>query len=187
MGDITWCKGREKMLKMASQKTWSIFCALVLLSTVLTLPMEPELPPEPESVEPELPFEPETPEMGLEIALPPINCQEERDAMLKLPGAKRMIVAPGTPVPECEADGSYKPVQCNPSTGFCWCVNKSNGKEHYGTRKAPGTGRPECNPETPEMGLEIALPPINCQEERDAMLKLPGAKRMIVAPGTPVP
>ena len=25
------------------------------------------------------------------------------------------------------------------------------------------------------MGLEIALPPINCQEERDAMLKLPGS------------
>ena len=25
------------------------------------------------------------------------------------------------------------------------------------------------------MGLEIALPPINCQEKRDAMLKLPGS------------
>ena len=50
---------------MASQKTGSIFCALVLLSTVLTLPMEPELPVEPETVEPELPAEPETVEPEL--------------------------------------------------------------------------------------------------------------------------
>eukprot|EP00463_Aulacantha_scolymantha_P004910 TRINITY_DN6096_c0_g1_i1.p1 TRINITY_DN6096_c0_g1~~TRINITY_DN6096_c0_g1_i1.p1 ORF type:complete len:132 (-),score=25.59 TRINITY_DN6096_c0_g1_i1:103-465(-) len=26
-------------------------------------------------------------------------------------------------VTQCSADGSFKPKQCNPSTGYCWCVD----------------------------------------------------------------
>jgi len=53
---------------------------------------------------------------------------------------------PGSYVPQCAEDGSYKTIQCHPSTGHCWCVDKENGSEHYGTRKGPGEGEPECSP-----------------------------------------
>ena len=43
-------------------------------------------------------------------------------------------------VPTCRADGSYAPVQCHGSTGFCWCVTK-DGKEIPNTRIR---GRPKC-------------------------------------------
>nr|AAF02722.1 equistatin precursor [Actinia equina]AAO12123.1 equistatin [synthetic construct] len=44
-------------------------------------------------------------------------------------------------VPECLEDGSYNPVQCWPSTGYCWCVDE-------GGVKVPGSDvrfkRPTC-------------------------------------------
>ena len=47
----------------------------------------------------------------------------------------KTIFLSGAPVPECEDDGSFKLLQCHVSTGYCWCVNKSNGEERFGTRK----------------------------------------------------
>ncbi|XP_078349655.1 thyroglobulin-like isoform X1 [Oculina patagonica] len=42
--------------------------------------------------------------------------------------------------PNCRADGSYAPMQCHHSTGFCWCVTK-DGKEIPNTKIR---GRPKC-------------------------------------------
>ena len=43
-------------------------------------------------------------------------------------------------IPKCRTDGSYAPVQCHGSTGFCWCVTK-DGKEIANTRIR---GQPKC-------------------------------------------
>ncbi|XP_069091070.1 SPARC-related modular calcium-binding protein 2 isoform X3 [Pleurodeles waltl] len=45
-------------------------------------------------------------------------------------------------IPECANGGLYKPVQCHPSTGYCWCVLVDTG------RPIPGTStryeQPKC-------------------------------------------
>ncbi len=46
-------------------------------------------------------------------------------------------------VPQCEEDGSYSPMQCWGSTGYCWCVDE-NGTEIPGTSLGPGEGTPDC-------------------------------------------
>ena len=43
-------------------------------------------------------------------------------------------------IPHCHRDGSYSPLQCHASTGFCWC-STTDGK------KIPNTeirGQPSC-------------------------------------------
>ena len=47
-------------------------------------------------------------------------------------------------VPQCEEDGSYSPMQCWASTGYCWCVDE-NGEEIPDTILGPGEGIPYCN------------------------------------------
>ena len=47
-------------------------------------------------------------------------------------------------IPQCEEDGSYSPLQCWGSTGYCWCVD-SNGVEIPGTALGPGQGTPNCS------------------------------------------
>lgn len=47
-------------------------------------------------------------------------------------------------IPQCEEDGSYSPLQCWGSTGYCWCVD-SNGVEITGTSLGPGEGVPNCS------------------------------------------
>ncbi|XP_052427644.1 SPARC-related modular calcium-binding protein 2 isoform X4 [Carassius gibelio] len=46
-------------------------------------------------------------------------------------------------VPDCAHGGLYKPVQCHPSTGYCWCVLVDTG------RPIPGTStrfeQPKCD------------------------------------------
>ena len=46
-------------------------------------------------------------------------------------------------IPQCEDDGSYSPMQCWGSTGYCWCVDE-NGIEIPGTSLGPGEGFPDC-------------------------------------------
>ena len=50
----------------------------------------------------------------------------------------------GEYIPQCEEDGSYSPLQCWSSTGYCWCVDQ-DGNEIPGTSLGPGQGIPECN------------------------------------------
>ena len=50
----------------------------------------------------------------------------------------------GEYIPQCEEDGSYSPLQCWGSTGYCWCVDE-DGNEIPGTSLGPGEGMPNCN------------------------------------------
>jgi len=46
-------------------------------------------------------------------------------------------------IPQCEEDGSYSPMQCWASTGYCWCVDE-DGVEIPGTSLAAWEGQPNC-------------------------------------------
>jgi len=48
----------------------------------------------------------------------------------------------GAEVPQCEADGSFSPMQCSGSTGYCWCVDQ-HGIEIEGTRKQSSLSSPQ--------------------------------------------
>ena len=53
------------------------------------------------------------------------------------------VGAIGEFVPQCEEDGSYSPMQCWSSTGYCWCVDQY-GNEIEGTSIPSWQGLPEC-------------------------------------------
>ncbi|XP_039649363.1 nidogen-2 isoform X2 [Perca fluviatilis] len=67
----------------------------------------------------------------------------------------------GAYVPQCDADGQYRPLQCHSSTGHCWCVDR-RGQERTGTRTPPGTQTKDCDrPDEPER------PKTHCEQHRD--------------------
>lgn len=49
--------------------------------------------------------------------------------------ARERPLVPGDALPECEPDGSYKPLQCNARKGTCWCVD-GLGQEISGTQNS---------------------------------------------------
>ncbi len=58
-------------------------------------------------------------------------------------------------IPQCEEDGSYSPIQCWSSTGYCWCVNE-DGEEIPGTAIPAWEGTPNCNDDVCE-GVTVNL------------------------------
>ncbi len=40
------------------------------------------------------------------------------------------------PIPRCDTNGLYEPVQCDRYAKYCWCVNVHNGVELYGTGRS---------------------------------------------------
>uniref|UniRef100_A0A3B4ADR7 Thyroglobulin type-1 domain-containing protein n=1 Tax=Periophthalmus magnuspinnatus TaxID=409849 RepID=A0A3B4ADR7_9GOBI len=64
------------------------------------------------------------------------HCEQHRDNLQT--GLDHGV---GAFVPQCEADGRYRPLQCHGSTGHCWCVD-GTGQERPGTRTSPGS--PPC-------------------------------------------
>ncbi|NXC46383.1 NID2 protein, partial [Penelope pileata] len=68
-------------------------------------------------------------------------------------------------VPQCDEQGSYRPLQCHGSTGHCWCVDAA-GQEIAGTRTAPGSTPPRCgHPEPSERS------PSMCERWRQSLLE----------------
>ena len=51
---------------------------------------------------------------------------------------------PGAFVPKCKPDGTFEEKQCDGSTGYCWCVEPTNGNEIKGTKKGRGEGEVIC-------------------------------------------
>ncbi|CAH1274403.1 OLFM3 [Branchiostoma lanceolatum] len=61
---------------------------------------------------------------------PESKCQLEREEML----SEGPLL--GAYIPTCAEDGSYDVIQCQDSTGHCWCVDRE-GEEILGTRVGP--------------------------------------------------
>ncbi|XP_041941809.1 thyroglobulin [Alosa sapidissima] len=59
------------------------------------------------------------------------SCQQHRQRVLQRGNDDTLL-------PACSDSGEYQPVQCQPTTGQCWCVDQE-GMEIYGTRQ---NGRP---------------------------------------------
>ncbi|KAK1804631.1 hypothetical protein P4O66_020623 [Electrophorus voltai] len=85
---------------------------------------------------------------------PKTKCEQERDNVT----VKHMI---GAFIPQCDEEGHYRPLQCHPSTGYCWCVN-STGQKVEGTISPPGTPTPDCESED--------HPKTKCEQERDNVM-----------------
>ena len=52
-----------------------------------------------------------------------------------------VLLPHGAFIPKCTDDGAFELVQCNPSTGFCWCVDEDGAEiTHTKTKQ----GRPDC-------------------------------------------
>uniref|UniRef100_A0A8C0D6J1 SPARC (osteonectin), cwcv and kazal like domains proteoglycan 3 n=1 Tax=Balaenoptera musculus TaxID=9771 RepID=A0A8C0D6J1_BALMU len=58
-------------------------------------------------------------------------CQTELGSIQKRLGVKKLL---GQYVPQCDADGYYRPTQCHGSAGQCWCVDRF-GREVAGSRR----------------------------------------------------
>ncbi|KAG8504744.1 SPARC-related modular calcium-binding protein 2 [Galemys pyrenaicus] len=70
----------------------------------------------------------------------PSSCDQEQQSALE---EARRPRSDDVVIPECAHGGLYKPVQCHPSTGYCWCVLVDTG------RPIPGTStryeQPKCD------------------------------------------
>ncbi|XP_038151837.1 nidogen-2 isoform X5 [Cyprinodon tularosa] len=73
-------------------------------------------------------------------------------------------------VPQCDDDGQYIPLQCQPSTGYCWCVNK-DGEEREGTRTPPGTQPKDCTKPASNSRVESV-----CERWRASLIEQYGGK-----------
>ncbi|XP_034648233.1 SPARC-related modular calcium-binding protein 1-like isoform X1 [Trachemys scripta elegans] len=80
----------------------------------------------------------------------PPSCEQERLEALEEIQQRQQE---GTFVPECEGDGTYKPVQCHQATGYCWCVQADTG------RPVPGTSTrnfpPDCESDAATKSAEM--------------------------------
>ncbi|XP_048455802.1 uncharacterized protein nid2a isoform X1 [Rhincodon typus] len=74
---------------------------------------------------------------------PKTACEQHRERLqteLRLRGSQTLV---GIHIPECDEEGNFRRLQCQGSTGYCWCVYE-NGQEIPGTRIPPGTDQPSC-------------------------------------------
>ncbi|XP_036947095.1 nidogen-2 isoform X2 [Acanthopagrus latus] len=89
------------------------------------------------------------------------QCEHHRDSVQTTSPEGYPIV--GAYVPQCDANGQYRSLQCHGSTGHCWCVD-TRGQERAGTRTPPGTAPKDCDrPDEPER------PKTQCEHHRDSI------------------
>ncbi|XP_070578826.1 papilin-like isoform X2 [Ptychodera flava] len=72
-------------------------------------------------------------------------------------------------IPSCDVNGEFEPMQCQRSSGRCWCVDKE-GREIPGTQRAPGQPRPVC---------EETIRDTECRRQRADALADPEPGQMI--------
>uniref|UniRef100_A0AAQ4RCJ5 Nidogen 2 n=1 Tax=Gasterosteus aculeatus aculeatus TaxID=481459 RepID=A0AAQ4RCJ5_GASAC len=82
---------------------------------------------------------------------PRTSCEHHRDGVQTTDREGFPIV--GAYVPQCDASGQYRSLQCHGSTGHCWCVDV-RGQEKAGTRTPPGTPPKDYEPERPKTHCE---------------------------------
>ncbi|XP_002734929.1 uncharacterized protein LOC100329048, partial [Saccoglossus kowalevskii] len=97
------------------------------------------------------------------------NCEGHKEETLcnrKYQSALEDVQAlAGRYIPQCTAEGEFQPMQCDPSSGFCWCVD-GDGNDIPDTKLAP-PDRPTCTKEN--VGQS------NCRRQRQQALGIPGA------------
>ncbi|XP_043926434.1 thyroglobulin-like [Protopterus annectens] len=94
------------------------------------------------------------------------KCQREKSHLVPMPGAY---------IPQCDTDGSYKPMQCHDSTGFCWCVDR-NGTKILGTEKqglvsCEAHQKTKCEQEASRVVLMLGAFVPQCDEKGDYLPK----------------
>ncbi|XP_062417347.1 nidogen-2 isoform X2 [Pungitius pungitius] len=97
---------------------------------------------------------------------PKTSCEHHRDRVQTTDREGYPIA--GAYVPQCDAIGQYRSLQCHGSTGHCWCVDV-RGQEKAGTRTPPGTPPKDCD--RPDVMLssldEPERPKTHCEHHRD--------------------
>ncbi|KAM4602144.1 nidogen-2 [Polymixia lowei] len=94
---------------------------------------------------------------------PKTQCEQHRDSLQSGVEPRGAWPSLGAFIPQCDAEGQYRPLQCHGSTGHCWCVD-SRGQERAGTRTPPGTPPKDCDkPEEP------VRPKTHCEQHRDSI------------------
>ncbi|XP_076008480.1 nidogen-2 [Genypterus blacodes] len=92
---------------------------------------------------------------------PKTQCEHHRDSVQTTSPEGHAVA--GIFIPQCDANGEYRSLQCHGSTGHCWCVD-DRGQERAGTRTAPGTPPTDCDkPDEPQR------PKTQCQHHKDSV------------------
>uniref|UniRef100_A0A3B4U6N2 Nidogen 2 n=1 Tax=Seriola dumerili TaxID=41447 RepID=A0A3B4U6N2_SERDU len=102
---------------------------------------------------------------------PKTRCEHHRDGV-QTTSPEGFPVA-GAYVPQCDAQGQYRPRQCHGSTGHCWCVD-SRGQERAGTRTPPGTPSVDCDRPVPVAPTQ--RPESVCERWRASLIEHYGGK-----------
>ncbi|XP_069773131.1 nidogen-2 isoform X2 [Narcine bancroftii] len=90
---------------------------------------------------------------------PKTACEQHRERLQAILNLRGTLV--GFHVPQCDDEGNFTPLQCQSSTGYCWCVYE-NGQEVLGTRTPPGADQPRCSLPAPTEPPKSA-----CEQQRE--------------------
>uniref|UniRef100_UPI00398F2778 uncharacterized protein nid2a isoform X2 n=1 Tax=Pristiophorus japonicus TaxID=55135 RepID=UPI00398F2778 len=101
---------------------------------------------------------------------PKTACVEQRDQLQAELNQHRARPPIGMHIPQCDAEGNFRPLQCHSSTGHCWCVDEW-GREIPGTRTHPGNDQPQCGLPEP-----IQRPQTVCERWRLSLLEHYGGR-----------
>ncbi|XP_008281347.1 nidogen-2 isoform X7 [Stegastes partitus] len=102
---------------------------------------------------------------------PKTHCEHHRDSVQTTSPEGYPVV--GAYVPQCDAEGQYRPRQCHGSTGHCWCVD-SRGQERPGTKTPPGAARVDCD--KPVSVVPTLRPESVCERWRASLIEHYGGK-----------
>lgn len=73
----------------------------------------------------------------------------------------------GSYIPQCSADGSFSPIQCHGSTGYCWCVHVQTGEPVSGVVQF---SRPPCTSKLAPLSPRTWLHHSMCHYARSLLL-----------------
>ncbi|KAM6916387.1 nidogen-1 isoform 2-T2 [Xenentodon cancila] len=105
------------------------------------------------------------------------HCETQRDSLLGVTGAGPRGPRPpvGQYIPSCDENGNYEPMQCDGSTGHCWCVDLY-GREIPGSQSGPSS-RPTC------IDHRVAPTPVGPRPRPDVDVLPPGTHLLFAQSG----
>ncbi|XP_061600781.1 nidogen-1 isoform X2 [Cololabis saira] len=103
------------------------------------------------------------------------HCETQRDGLLAVTQFGPRGPQLGQFIPSCDENGDYEPMQCDRSTGQCWCVDLY-GREIPGSRSGPGS-RPMC------IDHRVAPTPVGPHPRPDVHVLPPGTHLLFAQSG----